>query len=135
MIELGASSPCDKVKQEIPPLNKPKKGSTEENLAAQYLQQQGYQIVEQNYYCKGGEIDLIILKKKALHFIEVKARKNSNFGHPAEFITSTKQQRLIKCAQFFLLKNPKYQDYTMQFDLVSLLNLEITWLENIFEDR
>jgi len=111
---------------------KARKGAKEEGLAAKFLTKQGCQIIEKNYYCKGGEIDLIILKENVLHFIEVKARKNSNFGHPAEFITHTKQQRLIKCAHFFLLKQPQYQNRPMQFDLVSLLNHEINWLQNIF---
>ncbi len=116
-----------------PIFKKPKKGSKEEDLVTQFLIQQGCQIIEKNYFCKGGEIDIIILKDNSLHFIEVKARKNSNFGHPAEYLNITKQQRLIKCAKIFLLKNIKYQDYPMQFDLVSLLNNEITWLKDAFE--
>lgn len=113
-----------------------KKGAQQEILAAHYLQEQGLTILAQNFSAKGCEIDLIALSAapQRLHFIEVKARQNSQFGHPAEFVNSAKQQRITRCAQLFLQKNPKYQDTAMQFDVVTLLGdpPHLEWMQNAF---
>ena len=55
-------------------------GNTGENLATEYLEKQGYTILERNFYCKQGEIDIIAKIKKTLVFIEVKTRKSDTFG-------------------------------------------------------
>ncbi|MBN2866800.1 MAG: YraN family protein [Thiotrichales bacterium] len=105
-------------------------GQQKEQQAVVWLQNQGYHIIEQNYLCKGGknrrggEIDLIALQtsENRLVFFEVKYRKSSDFGHPAEMITPQQQQRILRCAQLFLQQNPQYQEYAMQFDVLTFLN-------------
>ena len=110
----------------------PRQGSKQEEAACQFLIAQGAEILEQNYYCKGAEIDIIARHQQHLHFIEVKARHNSDHGHPAEFLTPAKQKRIIRCAQVYLMKNPGFQGQAMQFDLIALLGEETEWLQNCF---
>lgn len=109
-----------------------RKGTEEEIKAGQYLEKQGFIILEHSFACKGGEIDLIAQQGEQLHFIEVKARKNTLHGHPSEFVTPTKQKRIIKCAQIYLLKHPQYQHWGMQFDVISFIDEKIEWLPNAF---
>lgn len=108
-------------------------GHRYEALAADYLQQQGSKILARNFYCKGGELDLIILDQQTLAFVEVKFRQNTNHGHPSEFITPTKQQRLQRCAQVYLQKNPAHQTREMRFDSLSIIGepAQIDWQKNI----
>ncbi|BBP42766.1 YraN family protein [Thiosulfativibrio zosterae] len=115
-----------------------KKGAQQETLAAHYLQEQGLKILAQNFTAKGCEIDLIALSEahQRLHFIEVKARQNSQFGHPAEFVNSAKQQRITHCAQHFLQQHPQYLNHSMQFDVMTFLgdfpSQKLEWLQNAF---
>jgi len=105
-------------------------GLQKEQQAATWLKNQGFEIIAQNYLCKGaqnrrgGEIDLIGLapSQNRLVFFEVKYRKSTDFGHPAEMITPQQQNRLLRCAQVFLQKYPQYQDYAMQFDVLTFLD-------------
>lgn len=111
------------------------KGQQSENLVAKWLQSQHVVILQQNFHCKGGEIDIIGLDaSNTILFIEVKARKNSDFGHPSEFVSKAKQHRIIKCAQVFLQKHPQYQNHAMRFDVISALEEmpEPEWLQNAF---
>lgn len=109
-------------------------GQAYEQRAETFLQKQGIKIIARNFYCKGGELDLVGLDHGCLVFIEVKYRQNPNFGHPHEFVNSQKQQRLYHCAQNFLLKNPDFQSLTMRFDVISFLNNQPQpdWTKNAF---
>ncbi|VAW49737.1 Predicted endonuclease distantly related to archaeal Holliday junction resolvase [hydrothermal vent metagenome] len=115
------------------------KGQQKEQQACDWLQAQGFHILEQNYLCKGGEIDIIALSSHTLSqatlvFFEVKYRKNDHFGHPIEFVTQKKQHRIIQCAQLFLLKNPTYAHCPMRFDVMTFEGAQTTpqWIENAF---
>lgn len=109
-------------------------GQEYEQLAETFLQKQGIKIVARNFYCKGGELDLVGLDQACLVFIEVKYRQNPNFGHPNEFVSAQKQQRLYHCAQNFLLKHPKFQSHPMRFDVISFLSTQSNpdWTKNAF---
>lgn len=108
-------------------------GRAYENQAAEFIAAHGMTILAKNFYCKGGEIDLIAMDQKTLAFIEVKFRQNTLYGHPSEFITPTKQKRLIRCAQFFLLKNRQFEHHPMRFDSLCILGntQNIEWQKNI----
>ena len=111
-------------------------GHQKEQQAKYWLAQQGIKIIAENFRCKGGEIDLIGLDtQNQLIFFEVKYRKQTNYGNPAETVTHQKQQRIILCAQNFLLKNPQYQDLAMQFDVITFTAKQQTpeWIQNAFE--
>ena len=122
------------------PLTQPTLGQQKEQQAKSWLEQQHIEIIAQNYHCRGGEIDLIGLSKTSknvparLIFFEVKYRKNSQYGHPSEFVTPQKQQRLLLCAQHFLLKNPNFSDYPMQFDVITFEGAQRIpeWIEDAF---
>lgn len=77
-------------------------GKLGEDLAVKYLQQQNYKVIERNFECKQGEIDIIALDKNELVFIEVKTRTNIKFGKPAEAVDDTKQKHLIKAVKYYL---------------------------------
>ena len=103
-------------------------GQRKEHQAAIWLKSQAIEIIAHNYLCKGGEIDLIGVEKNQqtnqprLVFFEVKYRKSTAFGHPSEMVSPQQQQRLLRCAQRFLQAHPQYQDYPMQFDVLTFLD-------------
>ncbi len=108
-------------------------GRSAEDRAASYLRDQGCNIVTQNFSAKTGEIDLIALDNHVLVFVEVKFRKSACFGQPYETVTRSKQQKIIRTAQFFLLMHKKYTNNACRFDVISILNDDITWLKHAFE--
>lgn len=112
-----------------------KLGQQKEQQAKTWLTTQKIDIIRQNFRCKGGEIDLIGLQDNWLIFFEVKYRKSTNYGHPAEMVNSQKQQRIIQCAQQFLLKNSQYQNCAMRFDVITFTanQSEPEWIQDAFQ--
>ncbi len=110
-------------------------GHQAEKSVAQWLTQQGIQVIAQNFHCKGGELDIVALDTaQTLLFIEVKHSQNLRHGNPIERITPQKQQRLIRCAQYFLLKHPDYHNHPMRFDAITQVGTETPqWLKNAFQ--
>lgn len=93
-------------------------GAFGEDAAEQYLRRHGYKIIGRNFSCRFGEIDIIAQKGKYLAFVEVKLRKNADFGAAKEFVTPAKQRRVIAAAEYWLLRNPtKHQ---LRFDVVEV---------------
>lgn len=82
-------------------------GRQGEDIAARYLKTKGYKILKQNFYIRGGEIDIIALDKDTLVFIEVKTRASQKYGLPEESITPTKLKYLKHAAEVFCATNPK----------------------------
>ena len=83
-------------------MNKRQIGSVYELKASDYLTKKGYQIIERNYRCRIGEIDIIAIERDCLCFIEVKYRKNEKTGDPLEAVDKRKQQKIIRTAQYYL---------------------------------
>ncbi len=113
-------------------------GRSSEMQAVEYLKQNGFQILDQNfqYYGRGrgrkGEIDIIALKKGRLHMVEVKARRNLKFGHPLSQITSAKVILLRQTAEFFFFKNTEYRGMAIQFDAIIILQDKLEYYPNAF---
>ena len=84
-------------------------GQWGEEQAAQFLEAQGYQILQRNYRTAYGEIDLIASKAASLVFVEVKARSSDQFGFPEEAVGPKKQQHLIESAQAYLQAHPDFE--------------------------
>lgn len=103
-----------------------------EERAAEYLIQQGYEIIEKNYRCRIGEIDLIGIQQGWLCFIEVKYRKDSKAGDPLEAVGLQKQKKIIQTAQFYLLTHPQYRNAKCRFDAVGILPGSIRLVQNAF---
>ena len=111
-------------------------GKEGERIAEAYLKKKGYKIVERNYRCVLGELDLIVLDRRVLVFVEVKTRTGNDFGTPFEAVELRKQQKLIQAAQYFIAQKG-LQQRDSRFDVVG-----ISWpgrepmvehIENAFE--
>lgn len=110
-----------------------KPGALAEQLAAQYLQQQGLKLLQVNYSCRYGEIDLILQDGDTHVFAEVRLRSGTAFGGAAASIDARKQAKLVRTAQHFLsgFKNLP----PCRFDAVLMQTTDINkieWLKNAF---
>jgi putative endonuclease len=82
-------------------------GNMGEQLALNFLKKKGFRILETNYRCPRGEIDIIAWQKDCLVFVEVRTKANPAFGSPEESITSTKKKHLIQSANYYLQEQEK----------------------------
>lgn len=85
-------------------MNRKEFGNEGERVAEAYLKANGFKIVERNFRCRIGEIDIIARKGGDLYFVEVKARRGDRYGDPLESITLGKQRQLIKIAKYFVME-------------------------------
>ena len=77
-------------------------GAIGEKLAADFLKRRGYKIIQRNFRCREGEIDIIAQKGECLVFVEVRTKKNTAFGTPEESVTLSKREKLISLANAYL---------------------------------
>ncbi len=112
---------------------KDNKGYEYEEIAKKYLTENDYEIIEQNFTSKFGEIDIIAIKNNIISFIEVKGRKNTDYGMPRDSVTKYKQQRIITSAKYFLLKED-YEDIQCRFDVIEIISDEktVNYIEDAF---
>lgn len=82
-------------------MNKRKTGAVGEKIACNFLCLNGYKIIETNYRCRDGEMDIIACQRDTLVFVEVKTRKSFVFGIPEESITPSKMQKLKAVAEHY----------------------------------
>lgn len=94
-------------------------GKTGEDIAEEYLAKKGYKIIERNFYCKTGEIDIIALKDEYLVFIEVKTRTSNNYGTPSEAVTKKKLENLYRTARFYVYTR-NLQNEFIRFDAIEV---------------
>lgn len=106
-------------------------GTAAEDRAAAYLQQQGLKPVARNWRCRQGELDLVMRDGSTLVFVEVRSRANAAFGGAGASITQTKQAKLIRAAEHYLLQQPHRGD--CRFDAVLIDGNALQWLKNAFE--
>lgn len=99
---------------------KRKLGDLAEKIALNYLQKQGYQILQKNYQRKWGEIDIVTQLNKTIVFIEVKSQSRGKEIRPEENVTFFKQKRLIRAAQTYLLEKKISSEIPWQIDLIAL---------------
>lgn len=101
-------------------------GNAGEKAACKYLKKQGYKILECNYkHFSGkmvGEIDIIARREDTVSFIEVKTRKNSDFGLPCEAVTKSKQQKIIHTAYTYIMEHNLSENYS--FDIIEVFHDE-----------
>lgn len=96
-------------------------GALTENLAAEYLKNKKYKILEKNFRCRFGEIDIVAQKNKILVFVEVKSRTNfDNRYSPLDNITQAKKQKLIKLGQYYLKNKRIPSDSSWQIDVIAV---------------
>ena len=112
--------------------NKRSVGSDYERIACEYLQRQGYEILECNFYSLAGEIDIIAKHDGYLVFVEVKYRKNVIKGYPLEAISVRKQKTISKCALYYM-KRHGLLNVAVRFDVVGILGEQIQLIQNAFD--
>lgn len=108
-----------------------------EKVSIDFLRNEGYKILEKNFNCSSGEIDIIVFKNNILSFIEVKSRFTNSFGNPKESVTCYKQRRIINSAKYYLHRKKLY-DYYIRFDVIEVIfnfdcsKYEIEFLKDAF---
>jgi len=95
-------------------------GKYGEDLAAGFLKDRGYSVIDRNWRCSIGEIDLIAKYKNTLVFVEVKTRSGSGFGHPFEAITATKVLRMRRLSAQWVAEHDS-QNFNLRLDAISVL--------------
>jgi len=115
-------------------MNNHQYGMQGETLAKDYVEKQGFSVIEQNFrYGRYGEIDIIGIKDTLLVFFEVKTRHTLAYGNPSYAITNKKKKALRAVATHFLIQNPHYNSnqYTLRFDCITILGQTIEWIQDI----
>lgn len=114
-------------------MNRRKEGAYYENLVAEYLKTQGYEILEKNYRCRIGEIDLIAKEGETLVFVEVKYRRDDKMGNPKEAVNRKKQKKISMAASYYLMRECGRMDIPCRFDVAAVLGEQIEVVKNAFE--
>ncbi len=96
-------------------------GKRGEQIAIQFLKRKGYQIIVQNWRCPFGELDIIAKHHNILVFVEVKTRSGASFGFPEESVNTTKQRRLRKLAEYYLMKERISPNCQLRFDCIAMI--------------
>lgn len=112
-------------------------GAFGENMANEYLSECGYKVLDRNFSCRTGEIDIIALQGDTVVFIEVKTRSSEKFGLPSEAVSATKQRKIVKTALYYLQKN-RLMDYMCRFDVIEIIvdeenNCRINLIQDAFQ--
>lgn len=103
-------------------------GQAGEDRALDYLAAQGLTLVERNFRCKVGEIDLVMNDRGSLVFVEVRRRDGRDFGGAIASVTPAKQRRMVRAAQFYLLRFRQLPP--CRFDVVAIDGTGLQWLRN-----
>ena len=106
-------------------------GVSGEDLAAQWYEANGYQVLARNWRCRDGEIDLVVRRARTIVFCEVKARSSEAFGLPVEAVTHAKRRRLRVLAAKWLDESP-VRAKEIRFDVAAILRGEIETFEGAF---
>lgn len=94
-------------------------GKIGEEIAVAYLKQNGYQIIERNFECRQGEIDIIAKDKNDLVFVEVKTRSSALYGLPKEAVDKTKKKHIYRSAEYYVyLKH--LENYPIRIDVIEI---------------
>jgi putative endonuclease len=122
-------------------------GQLQEQIAAEYLTARGLELLFTNFQCRLGEIDLIMQDNNTLVFVEVRYRRSAKFGSAVESVDRRKQNRLLRCAQYFLISHNPGDRLPCRFDIIGLspglnpkndrpssaaVEPHVEWLKNAF---
>jgi putative endonuclease len=113
-------------------------GRRAETRALAYLEACGLTLLERNFRCRGGEIDLVMLEGETLVLVEVRSRTSAAFGGAAASVGARKQRRLLLAARRLLLVKPRYRALRARFDVVALDGADagrktrIDWIRDAF---
>lgn len=111
------------------------RGEQAEQEALRFLQNNGLVLVERNYRCRTGEIDLVMNDGEMIVFVEVRYRKSARYGSAAESVDRHKQSRLITCANHYL--TTKNLNASARFDVIAMApdknKIAIQWIQDAFQ--
>ena len=96
------------------------KGTHYESLALKHLKANGLKLLEKNFHCRLGEIDLILRDKDCLVFAEVRFRASNRFASAAHSVDDKKQARIARAAAMYLARRPELSDCRVRFDVVAI---------------
>ncbi len=106
-------------------------GKIAENEACNFLQKQGLKLIEKNYYCRSGEIDLIMQDKQELVFVEVRYRAKNEYGSALDSVDQHKIQKIISAATHYLSNHQT--DLPVRFDVIGFdASFKPNWIKNAF---
>jgi putative endonuclease len=108
------------------------RGTSGEDLAAAYLEQQGLKIIARNLSCKVGELDLVCLDHEILIIVEVRLRAHPDFGGALASVTRTKQLKVIRAAQYQWQRTPEWRTRRMRFDVIAIQGSDMLWIKDAF---
>ena len=112
-------------------------GRSAETLALCHLSGKGLRLLERNWSCRSGELDLVMLDGDTVVFVEVRYRRHAAWGGAVESVDMRKQQKLIKAAQLFLQKESRWAKHPCRFDVVAIAatgdNQDLNWIRNAFD--
>lgn len=121
------------------PDNTTVRGRQGEDLACRHLEAQGLRLLERNYRCRAGEIDLVMLDGGTLVLVEVRSRSTSNHGGAAATVGARKQQRFIRAARHLMLTRRDWRMLPARFDVVAIdvgpagaTEPVVTWIRDAF---
>lgn len=113
-------------------------GNAGEDIAYEHLSSIGYKILDRNFRCKLGEVDLIGFDGDILCFIEVKTRTSNIYGSPSEAVSSYKQHRIVKSALMYISKK-RLNNFMCRFDVIEIIsdgmqeNSQINLIKDAFQ--
>lgn len=132
------------MQQELTRLSRQQTGRMAEHAACRYLKCNGLELIEKNYACPMGEIDLIMKDSDTCVFVEVRYRRHDSFGGGLASVTYKKQQRITRTAAAYLQSRGSYGEVACRFDVVSVSgklyqdkinHLRIDWVQDAFQSR
>ena len=111
-------------------------GTKFEKSTESYLNKSGLRTICRNYRCRAGEIDLVMDDGEFIVFVEVRYRRDDNYGNGLKSITAAKQRRIIRAATHFLAGKPELRDMPCRFDAVGVSGLDrrlkYDWIKDAF---
>ena len=113
-------------------MNCVKTGRKYEEIAAVFLKEQGFSVIEKNYRGRQGEIDIIGIHENCLVFVEVKYRRDDKSGIPEEAVGAGKQGKICRTSDYFRLCHRQYDSLQIRYDVVAITGEEIRWYQNAF---
>lgn len=115
--------------------NKRRVGEDRERMAAAYLESRGLTVLERNFRCRQGEIDIVARQGEYLVFVEVKYRRNKELGNALEAVGAAKQSRICRTADYYRLTHGYGDSTCVRYDVVGIQGEKIIWISNAFPHR
>lgn len=109
-----------------------KTGKKYEEQAALYLKKYGFVLLERNFRCRQGEIDLVGIHNGCLVFVEVKYRNNHKSGIPEEAVGRAKQLKICMVSDYYRIMHKEEAGRQVRYDVVAICQDEVTWYQNAF---